>query len=91
MDFEFNSKKELYDRVIPALHAKEVELKRKGYPNVKGIDIWNYLIQVKWLKGNNLMLSDIVNDIMTADCNKLNSYVNSKKNEPQENENMEVI
>ena len=63
MDFEFSSKEELYQRVSPALRAKVMELKRLGYPYIKEVDIWNYLIETKWCKGHDLMLSDIVNDI----------------------------
>ena len=74
MDYEFSSQAELFDRVKPALHAKEVELHRLGYSYIKDIDIWNYLIEVKWRNGKNLMLSDIVNDIMHTECKKIDTY-----------------
>ena len=67
MDFEFNSKEELYLRVRPALIAKSSELSRLGYSFVTDIDIWNYLIQVKWIKSKNLYLRDVVHDIFNAD------------------------
>ena len=47
MDFEFNSEKELYERVKPALHAKLQELKRLNFSKIKEIDIWKYLIETK--------------------------------------------
>ena len=72
---EFNSKEELYLRVRPALSAKSVELERLGYGNIKNVEIWNYLIEEKWKKGKDLMLSDIVNDILTADCEKISNYI----------------
>ena len=78
MDYDFTSLKELYERVTPALHAKEVELHRLGYSNVKSFDIWNYLIEMKWKKGNGLMLSDIVSDIMNCDCKEINNHLNGK-------------
>lgn len=81
MDYEFKSKKELYDRVSPALHAKEAELHRLGYNYIKGVDVWNYLIEHKWKQGKNLMLSDIVSDIMNTDCSKIDSYLKDKLSE----------
>ena len=42
MDFAFSSQKELYERVLPALHAKEVELHRLGYTYIKSSDISIY-------------------------------------------------
>ena len=68
MSLEFSSLNDLYKRVKPALHAKEEEFHRLGYSKVKSIDIWNYLIESRWKKGKNLMLSDIVSDIMNLDC-----------------------
>ena len=73
MDYDFSSLAELYERVLPALNAKEVEFHRLGYSDVKGIFIWNYLIVKKWKKAKGLMLSDIVSDIMNLDCSKFYS------------------
>ena len=78
MDYDFSSLKELYERVTPALHAKEVELHRLGYSEVKSFDIWNYLIIEKWKKGKDLMLSDIVSDIMNCECRKIVDNIESK-------------
>lgn len=71
MDYEFQSLKELFDRVRPALKAKEVEFHRLGYPKVQEMDIWNFLLDDKWKSGKNLMLSDIVSDIMNLECKRL--------------------
>ncbi len=78
MDYEFSSLGELYKRVKPALHAKEEEFHRLGYSNIESVDIWNYLIEMKWKKGKDLMLSDIVSDIMNLDCKKATNYLASK-------------
>lgn len=75
MDYEFSSQAELFDRVKPALHAKKVELHRLGYSYIKDIDIWNYLIEVRWRNGKDLMLSDIVSDIMHTECKKIDAYL----------------
>lgn len=76
MDYDFQSIEELYYRVRPALHAKEIEFHRLGYSFVKAIDIWNYLILRKWKKAKGLMLSDIVDDIMNLDCKEVQVYMN---------------
>lgn len=78
MDYEFSSLDELYKRVGPALRAKEVELRRLGYSEIKDVDIWEFLIQEKWRKGKNLMLYDIVSDIMHADVEEIDTYCRMK-------------
>ena len=65
MNIEFNSIKELYDRVAPALRCKRRLLLKNGI-NVKEEDIFKYLAKEKWSKGNNLTLSDIVSDIINV-------------------------
>lgn len=79
MDFEFNSKEELYKRVKPALEAKKVELNRLGIKRVKIEDIWDYLVLIKWSHSRELMLSDIVSDILHLDNKRFNSYLRAKK------------
>lgn len=80
MDYEFNSKEELYERVLPALKLKVKEFKKINKIEIDCLDIWNYLIETSWKSGNNLMLSDIVNDILQLENNKLITYLdNSNK------------
>ena len=78
MDYEFNSKEELYERVLPALKLKVKEFKRLGNSNITCLDVWDYLIYSSWKSGNNLMLSDIVNDILYLEIDKVISYLNEK-------------
>ena len=78
MDYEFSSKEELYKRVGPALRAKAVELHRMGFNYIQDVDIWNYLIETKWCKSRDLMLSDIVDDILHVDEKKVDEYIKSK-------------
>ena len=79
MDYNFNTKEELYVRLRPALNAKLQELRRLNYPNITEEDIWSYLSEVKWTKSKGLMLSDIVSDIIHVDNRRLNSYVENKR------------
>lgn len=84
MDITFQSQEELYKRVKPALRAKKMELQRLGFSYIKENDIWNYLRIHKWSKGKNLMLSDVVNDILHLNNQKIDFYVKEiwkKKNE----------
>lgn len=78
MNDEFSSEEELYERVLPALRAKEIELERVGYSYINKIDVWNYLVEKKWKYGRGLMLSDIVSDIMNVSCSDIDSYIKEK-------------
>lgn len=75
MDIEFNSIKELYDRVTPALNTKVIELKRNDLDYIKKDDIWNYLKNKKWSKANNLLLYQMVDDILNLDNVEIDNYV----------------
>ncbi len=82
---EFESLKELYLRIKPALTSKNEELKRRGFSYFKEEDLWNYLKETKWIKTENLSLADMVRDIFNLDYNALDSYVlnNLKKITPE--------
>lgn len=75
MDIEFNSIKELYERLEPALNAKVLELKRQHIHYVKKEDIWNYLKIKKWTDAKNLLLHEMVDDILNCDIVFLEDYV----------------
>ena len=75
MDIEFNSVKELYERLKPALTTKVTELKRNDLDYIKIEDIWNYLKDSKWSKANNLLLYHMVDDILNLDNNEIDEYV----------------
>lgn len=78
MDFDFKSQDELFKRVHPALNVKVSELKRKGYENIKDIDIWKCLTKLKWKNSKNLMLSDIVDDILNIDEQEISDFILNK-------------
>ena len=75
MDIEFNSLEELYKRLTPALKAKVNELKRYDLDYIKEDDIWNYLKNTKWMKANNLLLYQMVDDILNLDNGLIDEYV----------------
>lgn len=78
MDFNFHTQEDLFKRVKPALNAKNQELHRLGYPYITIADIWNYLIETKWKKSHDLMLSDIVSDILHVDNKRIDEYLKGK-------------
>lgn len=78
MEVEFSSQEELFMRVKPALTAKETELHRLGYSYISKMDIWNYLVEIKWKKSKNLSLADIVDDILNIENKKIDEYLKGK-------------
>ena len=75
MDIEFNNIKELYERLLPALNTKVIELKRNDLDYIKKEDIWNYLKDKKWSKATNLLLYEMVDDILNLDNFEIDEYV----------------
>ena len=75
MDIEFNSEKDLYDRLMPALKTKLAEFQRNNMNYVHVEDIWNYLKITKWSKCRDLFLYQMVDDIINIDLYKIDDYV----------------
>ncbi len=80
---EFNSLKELYIKVRPVLTIKKNELKKLGMNYIVEADIWNYLKSEKWIKTTNLSLSELVNDILECDLEKLDIYTKKELSKVQ--------
>lgn len=93
MDIEFNSIKELYDRVYPALKSKVKELRKNNITYIKEVDVWNCLTHFKWKSTKGLVLSDIVNDILNVDNSIIEDYVKEeiKKTNKEANLDFEII
>lgn len=91
MDIEFNSIKELYDRLTPALDAKLAELKRNDLFYIKKDDIWNYLKETKWKNSSNLLLYQMVDDIFNLDNILIDNYVKEKIRQNIVKPNLEKI
>lgn len=78
LDIEFNSVKELYDRLLPALRTKKNEMLRAGYLYIKEEDIWNYLKQVKWQNASDLSLYEMVADVLNTENDTIEAYMKQK-------------
>ena len=85
MDLEFSSLKDLYLRIAPALNGIKIESDRIGLSYISKKDVWEYLVESKWKQGNNLMLSDIVDDILNTDNNLIDKYFKEKNTSLDEN------
>lgn len=75
MDIEFNSIKELYERLLPALNTKISELKRYDLDYIKKEDIWNYLKITKWQSATDLKLYQMADDILNLNNDEIDRYV----------------
>lgn len=80
-EIRFNSLKELYDRLLPALRSKVKELKRENITYVKEEDVWETLRQTKWNNCKTLTLYDMVDDILNSDNQIFQNYAHKKLEE----------
>jgi len=71
---EYNSAEELFKSLGGAFQVKLRMIKDK-YDYIKMVDIWNYLKLNKWCKDKNLSLSEMVNDIIDVDIEKVDLFL----------------
>ena len=78
---EYKTEKELYNSLKGAFNVK-LRMIKDNYEYIKMIDIWNYLKINKWCKDKNLSLSEMVNDIITVEIEKVDMFLKKQiKNE----------
>lgn len=90
-DIQFNSVKQLYDRLTPALVTKQAEMRRMGISYIQKEDIWNYLKENKWKKAIDLSLYEMVSDVLNAPNELIELYVKEKLKERKRKPNLEEI
>ena len=78
MDVEFNSLKDLYNRLKPALNTKVEEMHRNGYDYISPDDIWNYFKEVKWRTAIDLNLYQMVSDLLNTEDILIDNYLKEK-------------
>lgn len=80
----YTSQKELFDSLKPAFSVK-LRLIKKDYDYITRTDIWNYLKINKWCKDVDLTISEMVDDIIMVDIDKVDSFLKKyiKKQERQ--------
>lgn len=67
---EYTSQKELYLALLPVFNVKKRLLNISKY-NITNEDIWKYLVNNKWKNSYNLTISEVVNDIITIEPEKI--------------------
>ena len=70
---EYASQKDLYLALLPAFKVKNRLMQITKY-KATNKDIWDYLANNKWKNSQDLTLSEIVNDIINVDIEKLKNY-----------------
>ena len=81
-----NNMVDLYKRLTPALNCKIRELYKKGI-RIKKEELWNYLVKDRWNNVKGLELSEMVDDILNLDNDKLIDYhLKNKKENTTEQE-----
>lgn len=70
----YTSQKELFDSLKPAFSVK-LRLINKEYDYITKTDIWNYLKINKWSKDIGLTISDMVDDIIMVDIDKVDRFL----------------
>lgn len=71
---EYKSEKELFSSLRGAFQVK-LRMIKDNYDYIKMVDIWNYLKLNKWCKDKNLSLSEMVNDIITVEIEKVDIFL----------------
>lgn len=80
----YSNIKELFNDLKPAFNVK-LRLIKKDYDYITRNDIWNYLKINKWCKDVNLTISEMVDDIIMVDIDKVDRFLKEyiKKQERQ--------
>ena len=71
---EYKNQKELFDSLKPAFNVK-LRLIKKDYDYITKNDIWNYLKINKWCKDVGLTISEMVDDIIMVDIDKVDRFL----------------
>lgn len=74
----FKSATDLYNRVLPALQAKVLEMAREKLTNIEPFIIWEYCSEFLWKDKKDLRIYNIVSDIMNVDELKIYNYYKRK-------------
>ncbi len=67
MENKFNSQRDLFNKLKPALKTKVHELERSGIRYIREIDIWDFNKENSWRNATGLTIASMVNDILNTD------------------------
>ena len=74
IEMEYSSQEELFNNLRGAFQVK-IRMINKKYDYIKMVGIWNYLKINKWSKDKNLNISEMVNDIIDVDIDKVDIFL----------------
>lgn len=72
---EFTTQKELFQALLPVFKVKKRLMSVTKYKEITKEDIFKYLALNKWQFDNNLTISEVVNDIITIDLDKIINHL----------------
>ncbi len=67
---EYTSQKDLYIALLPVFNVKHRLISITDY-KITNKQIWEYLANNKWKNSQDLTLSEVVNDIINVDIEKI--------------------
>ena len=77
-ELNFDSEKELYDRIMPALRSKKKILLKKGLKRVTEKDVWDFMKEHVWVDSMGLELCDMVDTILHAEESLIIEFYHDK-------------
>ena len=70
----YSTQEELFKILSWAFKVK-LRIIKNRYDYIKMVDIWNYLKINKWCKDKNLSISEMTNDIISVDIDKVDMFL----------------
>ena len=75
MNNEINSLEDLYRLLLPALRSKKKEMHDLKHLYITEKDIWDYMKDNIWKDAVDLKLSDMVDNVLNIENDKIASYM----------------
>ncbi len=66
----YSTQEELF-KILSGAFKVKLRIIKNRYDYIKMVDIWNYLKINKWCKDKNLSISEMTNDIISVDIDKV--------------------
>lgn len=85
MNEDIKTKLDLYKRIRPAMYVKLKDIKRDYSVNISYEEMFMYLEEGVWKAKTNLSLSEIVDDILYINVDKLFQHVEKRRNDEKNN------
>lgn len=70
----YSTQEELF-KILSGAFKVKLRIIKNRYDYIKMVDIWNYLKINKWCKDRNLSISEMTNDIISVDIDKVDMFL----------------